>query len=369
MTEIKSLTGIRGVASLIVVWFHVRMALSDRGLIFSVPAWFERVFLDGSHSVDVFFVLSGLILTLTYDKWFSQRLVGERYLTFMRRRLARIYPLHFVMLLLSVGLVTLARFAHTQTVHGVDQYDYATLPHHFLLIQSWGFLGNAGNWNPPSWSISIEFMAYLVFPPFLLLTNSFSKKNPWIFLAALAALGFALNFFVAWNTSGFIGLSRGLSEFFIGCATTRLLQTKLSGWLQTNAGAWAALAALIGACIATRDSGFIVAFTTVPLLLALCGSSAPSRFFAWRPIYFLGEISYSIYLGHFLFTAIFWRLLSVEWMKASLLNTAIGLVLVNAFIISLSTVTYYAIERPGRTLLSGARKRDPAAHKAVDVRT
>jgi peptidoglycan/LPS O-acetylase OafA/YrhL len=364
VSEIRALTGIRGVAALIVVWYHIRSALEARGLVFDVPSVIERVFLSGGHSVDVFFVLSGFILTLTYDKWFAERVTGERYLTFMRRRLARIYPLHFAMLLLSVALVTLARSFNAQTVHDLGQYDYGTLPQHFLLVHSWGFLSDEGNWNPPSWSISIELMAYLVLPPFLLLTSAFSKKNPWAFLLPLALLGFILNLLLHWGLSGVEGLSRGLSEFFIGCATTRLLHTKTDAWLRSTLGSWVAFVGLTAACAVTPYSGFIVGFATVPLLLALCGEAGVSRFFAWRPIYFLGEISYSIYLGHFLFSAVLWRLVRVEWMKAGTLNTILGLLLVNAFIIVLSTLTYYAIERPGRTLLSGSRAPRPVSSAA-----
>jgi peptidoglycan/LPS O-acetylase OafA/YrhL len=180
--------------------------------------------------------------------------------------------------------------------------------------------------------------------------------RPVVLFAVTAAIGFACNLITPWGNHGAAGILRGLSEFMLGCSTAWLLESRLSAWLRTTAGTSLALGALLVACASVVDTGFIIGFCTAPLLLALTGKNPVARFFGWGPIHFLGEISYSIYLGHFLFTAAAWRLLTPQWMNSSLLHAVTGIVFVNGFVIALATLTYYAIERPGRALLSDRHK-------------
>ena len=357
MPEIRGLTGLRGVAAILVVWFHMRDALEARGLLVDLPLLAAR-FIDGSKSVDVFFVLSGFIMALSYRKWFQQTVPANLYFSFLSRRFARIYPLHLFMLALVVALVATARVMNAATVNGLDRFDYAELIPYLLLIQAWGpFTQGVGEWNPPAWSISIEALAYLFFPFLMWLIVRFKGSGAWLLLSITIAIGFSLNAVTTWDMSGFGACARGLSEFALGCVTAQFYQSRLSTWFQSNLGSWVAMLGLIAAFALTPVSGFIIAVASAAALLALCGSNPSSRFFSWRPVYFLGEISYSIYLGHFIFMSICWRLVSVNWMRTSTLAAAAGILLVNLLIIGFATATYYGIERPGRDLLTGQRKR------------
>ena len=105
------------------------------------------------------------------------------------------------------------------------------------------------------------------------------------------------------------------------------------------------------ACASVPDTGFIVALLAAPFLIALCANNAVARALSCRPLHYLGEISYSIYLGHFLFTAIVWRLLSAQWTGNGTLSFLVSLVLANICVIAFASVTYFAIEKPGRNLL------------------
>jgi peptidoglycan/LPS O-acetylase OafA/YrhL len=351
LNEIRALTGLRGVAALIVVWFHMKDALVQRGLDFHPPLIIDRLFFSGGHSVDVFFVLSGFILSLTYRHWFGERISGEHYLKFMRRRFARIYPLHFVLLLLIIAFVVTARWMGLATVHGLERFDFATLPQYFLLVQAWGpFLDGIGEWNPPAWSISVEILAYLVLPPLAWLTVREVRRR-WSLVLGAAALGFLCNFITPWGTSGFAGVSRGLTEFAFGAVSINLLTGAAARWLQTPLGSLAALSGLLIACAAIPDTGFVVAAFTLPLLIALCADNAVTRVFSSEPLHYLGVISYSIYLGHFLFTSIIWRILSDRWTGSGAATIAMALVLANVIVVAFASLTYYAVERPGRRLL------------------
>jgi peptidoglycan/LPS O-acetylase OafA/YrhL len=159
------------------------------------------------------------------------------------------------------------------------------------------------------------------------------------------------NFITPWGTSGFAGVSRGLTEFAFAAVSINLLTGSAARWLQTPLGSFAALSGLLIACAAIPDTGFVVAAFTLPLLIALCADNAIAKVFSSEPLHYLGEISYSIYLGHFLFTSIIWRLLSDRWSGSGAAAIAMALVLANVIVLAFASLTYFAIERPGRRLL------------------
>lgn len=363
MKEIRALTGIRGIAALAVFLDHTISTLMVRGVNnIDIPTIPHRILLQGGRQVDVFFVLSGLILAMIYANWFDSGVKGESYWKFLRRRLARIYPLHLVMVLLVGGFTLMATLMHAEMVHGGDRFNLATLPPTLLLMHAWGFAGeNGGPWNPPSWSISIEFLAYLVLPFFLWGLADSRRKHPWLLVFGLLVLGFGMNAFISWGLAGIPGMVRGLCEFALGCSLAGLQNSRVTTWLRTPAGAALCLATLVVCYALVADTGFIIAVCVAPMLLCLGGKNWLSDFMGWTPVYFLGEISYSIYLGHFLFTSICYRFISIEWMNSSVLAAITGIALITAVVIGTSTATYYLIEKPGRDWLADRRKAPQAS--------
>jgi peptidoglycan/LPS O-acetylase OafA/YrhL len=359
--EVRALTGIRGLAALTVFLDHVRENLAARGLDLPVSTLTSRLLLSGGRQVDLFFVLSGFILALIYSTWFEQGVDSGGYLKFLQRRVARIYPLHVFMLALIVAFATAAPIVHAHLENGADRFTWSTLPATLLMVHGWGFVGpRGGPWNPASWSISIEFMAYLLFPLFLWVTAPLRRQRPWLLVLATACAGLALNYFVTWGLAGLEGITRGLSEFTFGCALAGVYDSRLAGWLRSNAGAVVAFLVWVVTYALTPDTAFVIALGVAATLLSLSGTNWLSRFFGCTPVYFLGEISYSIYLGHFLFSSISYRIVSIQWMRTSTAATCLGLVLITAFVIVMSTLTYFGIERPGRDWMSGRRNRSNA---------
>ncbi len=356
MKEIRALTGLRGIAALVVFFAHTRDTLENRGLSFHVPTLVERLFLSSGRQVDIFFVLSGFVLAMIYRDWFANAVTADGFGRFLKRRFARIYPLHFFWLILVIAFVYAAHAFQAPTVNGLERYDVSILPACFLLAQAWGFLGDdPGNWNRASWSVSIEVLAYLIFPFYIWLTSSIEKTRPWTLFVAVACCGLLLNVSTPWGLAGYPGVVRGLSEFMLGCATAGFSGSRADGWLQRRLGSALAFAALLICFALTPDTGFVVALFTAPLLLALCGNNAVAGLFSNRPVFFLGEISYSIYLGHFLLSAVSHRLVSVPWMRTGALQLCLGLCFIVLFVLAGATVTYYTIERPGRDLLRGRK--------------
>ena len=299
--ELRPLTSARGIAAWYVVLYHIRLSASG-----TLAPGVIAVLGKGYLAVDFFFVLSGFVIWLNY-----RALLGEHRLRavrhFLWRRLARIYPLHLLILLGAVG------FALACVATGRAQppdMAWSTLPYHLLLLQNWGFLPHLG-WNNPSWSISCELGAYLLFP--LLVTGVDWRRLPSAALIAmLAALMIGLFALFAWagkdllgNDIPHLGLPRCLFEFAMGTITAAL-------WLRWREapGRPAILAAVIGAgalaayaASAHEVASLPLAFVCVVLLLALTAERA--SLLKGRVIHWFGEISYATYLSHALLFMIF----------------------------------------------------------------
>src|SRR5258707_7540721 len=99
--EIRSLTGMRGVAALAVVLYHLDLGQDDTGLV-------QHIIHHGYLAVDLFFVLSGFIMALTYSHVFVERFNINKYWKFLNHRIARIYPLYIFSTLLCFFLFVIA---------------------------------------------------------------------------------------------------------------------------------------------------------------------------------------------------------------------------------------------------------------------
>lgn len=155
--QLDGLTAVRGIAAWFVVLYHIRA--STPWLPDGVMALAHKGYL----AVDFFFLLSGFVIWLSAREDFAARGLAATG-AFLRRRMARIYPLYAVMLALTI---LFAALVHT-TGRDMDNYPWAELPLHILMLQNWGFT-DALSWNHPAWSISTELAAYLLFPLIALL--------------------------------------------------------------------------------------------------------------------------------------------------------------------------------------------------------
>ena len=185
--HVLTLDSIRGIAAVTVVIHHVILMPTFLAA-FPNRAWIDCAFFrSGGFLVDLFFVLSGIVMSLSYLQTdfgrFSLR-------DFMVRRFARVYPLHIVMLLVLL-LFRLARIGLGLVMAGV----VVTAPAAFevnngysfflnvFLLHSLGFVHYL-NWNAPSWSISVEFYTYLVFGLMLLAAQRFNSLA-WFYVGAV----------------------------------------------------------------------------------------------------------------------------------------------------------------------------------------
>ena len=343
--NLPALTGVRAFAAWWVVLFHAKAHLAP-----SVSALTLRVLGAGNWGVDLFFVLSGFVIELNY----GERIGADRASVgrFLQRRFARIYPLHFAMLCVGVAyaLAILKRSGHLTAA-----YDFAYLPAHFLLVQAWGFDPGL-DWNVPAWSISTEFLAYLLFPISVLFARPRTWSSLWQVAAIASLIGLlwlahvALGVAELGGTTAPLGVVRCITEFAAGVVLCALFLGQRE-WLPSGAaGASVAVAVLIAmlAIVLRLDPRICVPLVCVCVVFGLALSGTRVGPLGWRPIVYLGEISYSTYMFHYLLLTFF---------KGAFVYAAGGLIgtapLVGYFVMVLagSVVLYHGLELPAQSVL------------------
>ncbi len=351
--DLPALTGIRAIAAGMVLFLHLNQAIPNAGL-GALP------FIHyGYLGVDVFFVLSGFIISHVYGQELA-RFDGRRYGKYLWYRFARLYPVHVAVLLVLI-LMVFGMQAAGITPNTPANWDFTALIWQFTLTHAWGFTPEA-TWNGPAWSISLEFLAYLLFPVFLLMMRPF--RRPLIALAGVAALcailaGLFLVF--EWRIKAALGggpgIARVLVEFGVGCLL-------YAAWRNTARSRWWDLAAVLSLAAFVAAAWFRISDLALVPVLALgvfavaLSSGLAHRLLASRAMVWLGEISYAVYMVHFavilvLLRLLGWTGLDQAGMGPSLLILA-GTV---ALVIFIAALAHYAVERPARKLLRNIPRR------------
>ncbi len=297
---VHALTGLRGYAALWVVLSHV--SFTD-ALHFPLGLRLQWKYALGliQHeylSVDLFFMLSGFVLTHVHPELDSGATRGQHG-RFLLLRLARVYPLH------ALGLA-LTLLAHQFVPEGAIN-DAANFIFHALLMSSWGF-SQGISWNLPAWSLSAEWLLYLAFPLVSMATSALRK--PLVQAAAiggLVAMFFALMFAIPLRLDYFNGPGSAVRVFIgalIGSTLRRLFENPAVRRVPWGALFWLNLLAM--AVTMTNLEGYrlpnnIWAYATMVIMLAAAAFGDERSLFPLtaRVPRYLGEISYALYILHY----------------------------------------------------------------------
>lgn len=388
----RALDGLRGLCALTVALLH----FCDH-LHLTAPAFLANSFA----LVDFFFVLSGFVLAHAF---FEDLAANGRGGLFALRRIGRLYPLHFFILMLFLLAEITRWFAwrhgaamQAQPFTGATSSD--SLVTNLLLLQSMN-LHDGITWNFPSWSISVEFYTNLLFAAVMALPlranvplDVVLRRKTWG-AALLALTGGALT---VWASSQDLvmtfddGFARCVYGFFCGVLVQRLraagrdplrlLPRLLVGALEI--GVTLAIIAFI------TYGGKLWLFGLAPLAFAaatmvFAREEGPfSRLMLTRPFLAIGEWSYSIYMVHaFLLVNILGRMASTAgkhgWLGLDPAASADGgvylaeifnkgplaagtlIAVYVAAVLAFSSLTFRFIEKPARRWFN-----DLAARKAA----
>ena len=358
--HIHAHTALRGVAALVVVGYHLRF-----GAEMLLPAEeATRLFERGYLFVDFFFLLSGFVLCYVYE---PRGLPTPRaVLRFYRARIARVWPLHVLTLLVLVGfaLATLLYERVTASPGSAYRAAWDALPFQLTLTHAWGMLP-AARWNVPSWSISAEAFAYLLFPALLWAQRRASAA--FAVLGVLAAAAFYARIAV---TTGDLDITVGtallrcLAGFVLGMALYQL--RALADALPGRAVSALQLAGVAMVLLLIERVGNDVALLppfAALVLLTASDRGLLSRLLRPRWLQRLGEWSYAIYLTHVPILIIgsfaFERVARAVGMDGEPGTRVLWILLVYAATLLVSAVTYERFEKPARAFLLRGRPAPP----------
>lgn len=286
---IKSLTSLRFFFAFMVLLNHVPYS-------FNHP--FYSIISNGSVGVSFFFILSGFILAYNYEDRFLIKYDKRK---FWIDRFLRIYPLHvFILLLFVIHMLIVTT-------------DWGLLPEQFLahlfLIQNYIPIKNIySSLNKPAWSICCELFFYFTFPFIILRVKKWWKLT----LLGLIIFPFVL-YYINPNNSIFIGINPLIrfSDFVAGIFAYQIYKRLKKINLSMNVLKYSVLELIIFLFLFISLLSFqglkyyqffpIYWFPMIVFILTMAFSKGYiSIILGNKYLVLLGEISYSIYMTHFL---------------------------------------------------------------------
>jgi peptidoglycan/LPS O-acetylase OafA/YrhL len=274
---------LRGLSALVVLICHYQW-FWDFQPSAPVPAhlilW--PIYQYGGLAVQVFWALSGFVFWVAYGE---RRVTGR---TFWLHRFARLYPLHFLTLLIMAGLQFISwRLTNHWMVYGNNNLQHFGLQ----LVMASNWFSMEPSFNAPIWSVSVEIIVYAAFVLFML--------RPSLILALLLA---SLSFEAYHITLHQIPFCSAI--FFLGVALGILAPTAhriLKAW--TLPAALIGLALIVGVMLllgllghaskAVTIGTFLGPLALVSVVVALDYSAPLAKGWHW-----IGLIAYSVYLLH-----------------------------------------------------------------------
>lgn len=358
---LSNLTPLRGLAAIWVVVFHFQ------ALIKFLP---EKTYLvsKGYMMVDLFFIMSGFIIYHVYKESFQKRISLINFRRFGVARFARVYPLHFITLIICIPWFVIE--------WGWGDFTSPTgIITNIFLVHSFGF-HKTFTWNFASWSISAEWWAYMVFP----FTTFFLYRKKQVAITVLLI-------FIVLSYMGIIywiprmdpndpkmpaphnmdatfdfGFLRGLAGFTTGMLVYKLYE---SGFMRKIfhrdiTAILVIIITLVSLHFNLNDGLCLILFALIVFTFAQSNRFL-HRICNNQLAQYLGNISYSIYLVQiFPFAAlIFWeiKLPGVLYPKDAnpttsfLIGAGYALIYV-ILLIGLSSLSYYFIEKPCRKYIN-----------------
>lgn len=332
---IAPLTGIRALAAFWVFTRHFRTEILDA---FPGAHLLAPLMNVGYLGVDLFFILSGFILTVTHLETMNQRFDWRKSLGFLWLRLGRVWPLTAFVLMLFGSYFVVMLWTTGNTIYA-DALDVPRLVEHLLLVHAW--YPHVLDWNGLDWSISAEWLAYLTFGlGGVVVLGRFAKVvSPRGMLIVMALLtvpmiivGFGMQDDTillfsndSWEVMGGVVALRVLTEFWVGAVLAVFLHGRMREGRQSRlplptitVAAIIAVIYLVTAFdpirspragqeqfhngidqIAPTESIIVLPlFVLLIGVLAVCGRDPLARLLSTRPLLLGGKVSYALYLSH-----------------------------------------------------------------------
>jgi exopolysaccharide production protein ExoZ len=348
MTRITSIESLRGVAAALVLFAHVKFPVIDACGVSELPQVLRPAW--GACGVDLFFVISGFVISLTLDR------PGMTWRAFVAARVARVVPVYFVFTLACLVIPAVVCVQLTPKV----------VADSFLFLPLFDADRFAGTIHPYGWTLSFEIWFYLVATVTAVIAGP--RAVP-VRLAALFIAGVLVLFVVGYDRAWYFprfALCPMVVEFALGCVAYRItcrpvplgvgLAILAVGLAGIVLGSFRGDRLAIYAAVLS-DPGLAlerVAYWGLPSFLIVTGATAIERRTGWWPArraaVFFGGISFSLYLVQPIILFVVGSLCQLigglsPW-------TVVGAAVIAVFVTA--TVTYRRVELP---VVAGTRRR------------
>jgi len=361
--ELRSLTGLRFLAALLVLAYHALFSFPSASLRLE-PGPVRSVLGSGYVGVNLFFVLSGFVLAYAYVDGGVMTTPAR---TFWRARFARVYPVYLAGLLVAAPLYAAAWRANHVAEPLVVREMARQLAITGALVQAW-LPADVFDLNGPSWSLSVEAFFYACFPLLVRALARLRTRGLWGLLAvawlATVAPGMALGSpatgVESASTADLIAVFNPvarLPEFLIGVAAGLLFLRRPT---PKPDGRWRGLA--LGCAVAIiavlsqserlpsllLHEGLLDPLWALLVFSLACGAGARGRGLGRALWVVLGRASYSLYILH---KPLYYWL--VRWTGGGPVPSARFLLAYFATSIALSVAVWWGCEEPLRRRLAG----------------
>lgn len=335
---IKPLTSLRFIFALMVLLSHC----------ISISSSFDRpIFQEGFVGVSFFFALSGFIISYRYKKAFAEQSMSKG--KFWVGRIARIYPLHLVTLCIAVLL-------HLEIWQNITKEILHLLPNLFL-VQS--FIPEHSfyySFNSPSWSLCCEFLFYALFPFLVQWLGSLRKLLLvlGIFVGIiLIGMAYTPEDQTIVNTIWYVNPIFRLCDFLIGMLLFELYERyKDFSISYKKASLFEGIAIIIFLLFYLSANAFSIVYRAssyywIPVSLIVfvfaLQRGCISKLLRNRVLVYLGEISFGVYMFHFLVLDVFIRVVARMGLK---LSASLSFAIVLLITLLVSSLSFHYFEKP-----------------------
>ena len=382
--EIRALTGLRAVAAGWVVFVHFGAFLTPY---YDQLPFLRPILGAGWIGVELFFLLSGFLLTRGYLDEVGGRPTPRRVGHFLFKRFARVWPAWAAVTLgMAAWLVVVrARGLTPDVVTEHPAVTFETIFRQLTMTQMWGKPNMLGvSYVAPGWSISAEWTAYLAFPvlavalrplrglhPVVNLVLAFAAIAPLALIAYTTgpldsesnwllriACGFVAGMFVALALRGVRPSERTESIGLALSATSIFLIVMLCYWANWRRGDELA------------DYSQVAVLVFPGLIAGLAMSDrGPSRLLSTPALVYGGRISYCVYLTHYVILDVVFAVLWQNPEARSVMTPEVALLmpflLVGTLVVS--ALLYHLVEEPARLVLVRMLGRPARTRPRADV--
>jgi peptidoglycan/LPS O-acetylase OafA/YrhL len=270
--------------------------------------------------VDFFFVLSGFVISYTYQSIATK----NELIIFFKKRLFRLYPLHFILLLIFVAIELAKHFfaGHIQINQlNNPNNNWISFISSLFLLNSVKVPGVTDvSWNMPSWSISAEFIAYIVFGLTTIFINKLQLRKliTYVYFIIIILSSISLIYLTGsfkLNQNYDFGFLRGIIGFFVGsiCFNSFNICKKYFLNLSYQVFSFVELL-LIGLMILVvseaellKEIGYVYELLFFISIFVFAFEKGIVSTYLKKPVFLhkIGSYSYSIYMVHALLISIF----------------------------------------------------------------